>query len=84
MKRLLRLRIDDREHALIRRLAAQEHLSVAAWVRQVLRGALRGASREAGDTERKLAAIRGASRHAFPTASIETMLDEIARGRGRA
>ena len=35
-----------------------------------------------GNAEHKLAALRAASRHAFPTASIEQILAEIARGYG--
>jgi hypothetical protein len=33
-----------------------------------------------GDLQKKLSAIRGAARHDFPTADIEQMLAEIARG----
>ncbi|MCK5375912.1 MAG: hypothetical protein KAJ97_02445 [Acidobacteria bacterium] len=36
----------------------------------------------AGDAERKLAAIRAADRHGYPTADIDLMLGEIERGYG--
>jgi len=47
-------------------------------VRQALRAARR--RQPSGDVQKKLGAIRAASRHDFPTADIEQMLAEIARG----
>jgi hypothetical protein len=38
--------------------------------------------RPRGDRARKLAAVRSAVRHSFPTADIEEMLGEIERGYG--
>ena len=50
-------------------------MTVSEWVRQTLRVAR---SREAvGDAARKLAAVRAAVRHDFPTAEIDRMLEEI-------
>lgn len=60
----------------------RSNLTVAEWVR----GALRAARQRepARGAERKLAAVRAASQHAFPTAHIAQMLAEIERGYGRA
>ena len=51
---------------------------MAEWVRQALRAARR--QEPSGDLDRKLDAIRAASRHAFPTADMDQMLAEIERG----
>ena len=53
-------------------------MTVAEWVRQVLRAARRNSP--ASDPGRKLEVVRAAARHGFPTADIETMLAEISRG----
>lgn len=65
----------------IRKTARQQGLTVAEWVRQALRAARRDAS--ASDPGRKLQVVRAATRHAFPTADVDVMLAEIARGYGR-
>ena len=62
----------------IRRTARRERLTVSEWVRRCLREARhRRPSRDAG---RKLAAVRAAARHGFPTADIDQMLAEIESG----
>ena len=48
------------------------------WVRQTLRAARADSP---GDPARKLAIIRAAAYHAFPTADVEQMLAEIESGR---
>jgi hypothetical protein len=53
-------------------------MTVADWVRQVLRAARRGEA--VSDPGPKLKAIHAASRYSFPTADIETMLGEIESG----
>ena len=53
-------------------------MSIAEWVRQALAHARR--REPLGDVEKKLAAIRAAAKHEFPTADIETMLAEIEQG----
>jgi hypothetical protein len=53
-------------------------MTVAEWVRGALREARRATPSVA--PERKLAVVRAAARHAFPTAEIETMVAEIERG----
>ena len=53
-------------------------MTVSEWVRHALRVMRR---REPDpDPDRKLAAVRAAARHAFPTADIDTMLREIETG----
>jgi len=51
---------------------------VAEWVRQALRRARQ--EEPAGDPRRKLAMVREASRHGYPTADLPKMLEEIERG----
>ncbi len=53
-------------------------MSIAEWVRQAL--ALARRREPLGDVEKKLAAIRAAVKHEFPTGDIETMLAEIEQG----
>jgi hypothetical protein len=77
MKRLQVL-IEEAEYERIKAVARRERLSLAEWVRRALRLAVR--AEPSGDPEEKLAAIRAASRHSFPTGDIEQILEEIARG----
>jgi hypothetical protein len=53
-------------------------MTSSEWVRQALRKAGRAEPR--GDVRKKLAVVRSAAAHAFPTADIDRMLDEIERG----
>lgn len=53
-------------------------MTVSEYVRQTLRSARREAA--SGEPARKLAAVRSAARHGFPTADIDQMLAEIERG----
>jgi hypothetical protein len=49
--------------------------------RQVMQGVRKAQRKEApSDPKRKLAAVRRAAEHSFPTAGIERMLAEIDRG----
>jgi hypothetical protein len=52
---------------------------VAEWVRQALRAARR--DEPGAEPQRKLMVLREAACHAYPTAGIEQMLDEIEGGR---
>jgi hypothetical protein len=78
MSKRLQVVLDDAELRDIQRLARQERMTVAEWVRRALRAARRSVPR--GDAGRKLEAVRAAARHEFPTADIGTMLAEIERG----
>jgi hypothetical protein len=70
--------LQDPEYREIQRAARSRRMSIAEWVRQALAHACR--RQPVGDIEKKLAAIRAAVKHEFPTGDIETMLTEIERG----
>ena len=74
----LQVLLDDAELRSIQRLARQERLSTAEWVRRRLREGI--AAGTPSDTESKVAAIDAAYRLRAPTAQIAQMLDEIERG----
>ena len=78
MSKRLQVLLEEDEMQAIRQIAKRERMTVAEWVRQALRAAQR--RRSSGDVEPKLAAVRAAAKHAFPTADIDTMLSEIERG----
>ena len=64
----------------VRAAARERGMTVSEWVRETIRDARRKVA--GGDVERKLAAIRAADRHGYPTADIDQMLAEIERGYG--
>ena len=70
--------MDETEVREYRRLATRHGLTLSEWVRQKLRRAAR--DEPSGTVDRKLAAIRAAARHRFPTTDIEPMLREIESG----
>jgi hypothetical protein len=76
--RRLQVLLDEAEMRSIRKIAREQGVTVAEWVRQTLRAARRDSSE--ADPGRKLQVVRTAARHGFPTADIEVMLAEIARG----
>jgi hypothetical protein len=78
MSKRLQVLIRDDEFDGFRAEASRRGMTLSEWARQALREA--AAERPRGDRARKLAAVRAAARHTFPTADIETMLDEIERG----
>jgi len=78
MSKRLQVLLDERELRQIRRLAREDHVPVSEWVRRALRAAARG--RPTAPASRKLAAIRAAARHSFPTGEIDQMLAEIEHG----
>jgi hypothetical protein len=78
MSTRLQVVMDDADVGEYRRLAARDGLTLSAWVRQKLRRAAR--DEPSGSVDRKLAAIRAAARHDFPTADIDQMLREIESG----
>ncbi|PYS40404.1 MAG: antitoxin [Acidobacteria bacterium] len=80
MSKRLQVILDDEELRDIQRMARMKHMTVAEWVRQVLRAARRGES--TGDPSRKLQAIQAAARHSFPSGDIESMLEQIEAGYG--
>ena len=70
--------MDEVEVGEYRRLATRDGLTLSEWVRQKLRRAAR--DEPSGDVDRKLATIRAAARHDFPTADIDQILREIESG----
>jgi hypothetical protein len=78
MSKRLQVLLDEEEWRAVGRAARARRVTVAEWVR----GALRGARREepGAPPERKLAVVRAACRHAFPSGEIDRMLAEIERG----
>ncbi len=78
MTKRLQVLVEDDELAEIRDVARARRMTVAEWVR----GAMREARRREPSTppERKLAVVRAAAKHRFPTADVERMLAEIERG----
>lgn len=78
MTKRLQVLLDDEELAEFQRLARRRRMTTADWVRTSLR-----AAREAeggADVGQKLAAIRRAVRHEFPTGEVDEVLAEIERG----
>ncbi len=80
MSKRLQVLVDEEELRAIGKLARSGKLTVAEWVRGALRAALR--DEPASSPERKLAQVRAASRHRFPTAEIDQMVAEIEQGYG--
>lgn len=80
MAKRLQVILHDSDYREIQRIARSRHMSTAEWVRQALNAARR--HEPSGSVEKKLAAVRAAVRHEFPTADIETMLEEIEKGYG--
>lgn len=78
MSTRLQVVIDDEELDEIRDAARRQGMTVSEWVRQTLRQARR--STPGSSIDRKLAAVRAAVRHDFPTADIDHMLTEIEQG----
>ena len=78
----LQVVMENTELEAIRAAALERGMTVSEWVRETLREARRKVSD--GDAERKLAAIRAADRHAYPTADIDQMIAEIERGYGES
>lgn len=80
MAKRLQVILHDSDYREIQRIARSRHMSTAEWVRQALHAARR--HEPSGSAEKKLAAVRAAVRHQFPTADIKTMLEEIEKGYG--
>jgi len=78
MSKRLQVLLDETEFREIRRIARQNHVTVAEWVRKALRIARR--NEPSADLERKLQVIRAAVAHDGPTCDIEGMLAEIEQG----
>ena len=77
MGKRLEVLLDDAEYAAIEEAARRQGISVTQWVRFMLRDAPRY---ERDRAERKRKALKEASKHNFPTADIDQMLQEIKDG----
>jgi hypothetical protein len=78
MSKRLQVVVDEVELRAFERAARRRGLTLSEWVRQQLRAGERQRATSAPD--RKLAAIRTAAGHAFPTGEVADMLAEIERG----
>jgi hypothetical protein len=77
MTRRLQVLLDDAELSEVQAAARARHLTVAEYVRGVLRSAR---EEPAVTAARKLAVLRRAVRHEYPTAEIDQMNAEIEAG----
>jgi hypothetical protein len=78
MSKRLQVLLDEAEYEQIQDIAARKHMSVAEWVRQVLRDAKR---MEPSKAKRiKLDALRNSLDFHFPTADIDQLLAEVESG----
>ncbi len=80
MSKRLQVLLEDEELRELRDAAGREGLTLSAWVRRTLNEGRR--RQPGGDLATKLAAIRAAASHDFPTADIDQMLAEIDSGYG--
>ena len=78
MTKRLQVLLDDAELGEIQRLAKARRLTTAAWVRQSLRSSVEAETRV--DLDARLAVLRRAVGHAFPTGDIDALLADIERG----
>lgn len=79
MSKRLQVLLEEDELEALRREAERQEMTLSEWVRAVLRDARR---RRPASKEAKLAAIREACTHRYPTGGIDQMLLEIERGYG--
>jgi hypothetical protein len=80
MAKRLQVILQDPEYREIQKMARSRRMSLAEWVRQALDLARR--REPLGDTSKKIAVIRAAARHGYPTGDIDSMLAEIEKGYG--
>ena len=78
MSKRLQVLLEETEWRELQRTARAHRVTVAAWVRQAIRSA--GRQTSSRDVDAKLAAIRAASRHEFPSGDIDQLNAEISRG----
>jgi hypothetical protein len=68
---------DDLKYRDIQTCAQREHITVAEWVRQVLR---RARSEQTHTVESKLRGVSRAACHTYPSGDIDQILEEIVQG----
>lgn len=82
MSKRLQVVLSDAQYREVAGVARRQRMTISTWVRGLLHSACRRAPRHPADA--KLAAIRAAFEHRFPTADLDQMLQEIEAGYGRA
>jgi hypothetical protein len=80
MSKRMQIIMDDKEFRDIQLTAKANNMTVAEWVRQVLRAARRAQAK--GNPARRLDVVREAARHSYPTGDIGQVLDDIEKGYG--
>jgi hypothetical protein len=80
MSMRLQVLLDEKDLQALRANAAEQGMTLSEWVRQTLRTAMH--QRPGDDVDGKLACVRAAVRHEFPTGDIDQMLSEIEEGYG--
>jgi hypothetical protein len=70
--------VEESELKRMRQVARTRGMTLAEWVRQTLRSALR--TEPSGAADKKLARLRASLGHAFPAPDIDQMLAEIEQG----
>ncbi|MGB8323940.1 MAG: hypothetical protein WCE52_13360 [Candidatus Acidiferrum sp.] len=78
MTKRLQVLLRDPDYREIQRMARSRHMSIAEWVRQALDMARRKEPRS--DVGKKIAIIRAAVKHDYPSGDIDGMLAEIESG----
>ena len=78
MSKRLQVLIEPKEYQVFQKLARQAHMSLGEWVRQALRRTTQQVSGKSPMD--KLASIRRASAHTFPSGDIDRILSEIEQG----
>jgi 16S rRNA U516 pseudouridylate synthase RsuA-like enzyme len=80
MSTRLQVLLDDAEYREIRKIAKASGMTVSQWVRTAITAMRR--AEPIYDTRHKLAAVREAASHSYPTADIDQINAEISRGYG--
>lgn len=80
MSKRLQVIVNDAEYRELQKTARQQGMTVSQWVREAIRAAR--TRYPVRDTGPKLAAVREAARHSYPTGDIAEMLADIERGFG--
>lgn len=80
MSKRLQVLLDEDEYSEIQRIATENRMTVAEWVRDALRMAKQAYPH--ARSEQKLRALDRALAYEFPTADIDQMVGEIEEGYG--
>lgn len=80
MSKRLQVLIDENELKEIQKLAREENITVADWVRRALKKAKQAQPK--ANPQSKLEVVRRVILYDFPTADIDQMLGEIESGYG--